>query len=576
MIRQDLAVPDPRGVGGGPDWLFGHAGSARARRLLVLFLFPALVLAGTLRFDFVFDDNIVILGDPLVAKQFSPKGIFGSEVRVADVALGYYRPLITLLYRTDRALWGLNPSGYHLTNLLWHLLATFLVYRLVVRTTGRLVAAWAGAMLFAVLPAHTEAIGWIQGRVDLVSTVFVLLALLALVRARDATRNAGWPWATLAGFMFLAALLAKESAATLPLVWATWEVTAFGAKPWRERPAALAGRFASLGMAGLTYWLLRHWALGDSYSYFRMSPSPIALRALALPTILAEYGRILLVPDLTLNFHRTLAVDPSPTTLGIGLVVVAVLACSLAAAWQWARPLFPWTAWIPITLLPAMFFILDVRAPETGFFTAERFLYLPSVGWCILLGSAAAGLLEGRHRSSWSGWGWLAFAGMVIGYAGLTLVRLQPWADPADLYVAMKAQTNLPAAVRVLVHNNLGEVYLERGEFSAARAEFQAALQLKPDYAIAHNNLGVLMIRQGQPTEARPWIETAIHLNPNYGDAYGNLGAAYEAVGDLSAARHAYEAGLRIAPGSVWLARGLARVNGEKVSSPVPRVEATP
>lgn len=84
------------------------------------------------------------------------------------------------------------------------------------------------------------------------------------------------------------------------------------------------------------------------------------------------------------------------------------------------------------------------------------------------------------------------------------------------------------------------------------------------------------MIRQGQPTEARPWLETAIRLDPNYSEAYGNLGAAYEAAGDLSAARRAYEAGLRIAPGSVWLVKGLARVNGEHVFQRIPRAGASP
>jgi len=560
-----------RGIHAAPGWLFGPGRSARLRRLLVLFLFPGLVLAGTLRFDFVFDDNLVVLKDPLVTGRLNPSELFGSEVRVAQVPLGYYRPLITLLYRTDRALWGLNPSGYHLSNLLWHLLATFLVYRVALRTTGRIVTAWVAALLFAVLPAHTEAIGWIQGRVDLVSTACSLLALLALLRAQDTTSRTRWPWASLAGLMFLAALLAKESAAALPLAWAMWEVSGSKRDRWDAHLAGVAGRCAPLAMAGLAYWLLRHWAVGDGYSYFRMSLSPVAVRALAIPSVLAEYGRVLLAPDLTLNFHRTLRVTPSLATLAIGLVIVVVLACSLVAAWQWARPLFPWTAWIPIMLFPALLFTLDVRAPETGFFTAERFLYLPSVGWCVLLGSSVASLLEGHHARPWAGWRWLMFGGLLLGYAGLTLVRLQPWADVADLYEAMKTQTGMPVAVRVLVHNNLGEVYLERSEFSAARAEFQAALQLKPDYAFAYNNLGVLLIRQGQPTAALPWLETAIRLDPNYSDALGNLGAAYEAAGDLSAARRAYEAGLRIAPGSVRLVEGLARVNGEPVSQRVPR-----
>ncbi|MBI4737716.1 MAG: hypothetical protein HY766_16915, partial [candidate division NC10 bacterium] len=235
MTGQAPAAP-PTAVGPSA-WLFGPDQSARARRLLLLVLFPALVLAGTLRYDFVFDDNLVVLGDRLVAGQINLREIFGSEVRVVDVALGYYRPLVTLLYRADRALWGTNPAGYHLTNLLWHLLATVLVYRVALLTTGWLTAAWTSAMLFAVLPAHSEAIGWIQGRTDLVSTTLLLLALLALLHGQAAGTRAGWRWGSFGGLAFLAALLAKESVVPLPLAWAMWEVSAAGADRWRARLA---------------------------------------------------------------------------------------------------------------------------------------------------------------------------------------------------------------------------------------------------------------------------------------------------------------------------------------------------
>lgn len=554
------ASPTDRGTMGRLEWLFGSGWNPRLRRGLFLILFPALVFAGTFRFDFVFDDNVVILGDPLVVRQFDVKGIFGSEVRVADVALGYYRPLITLLYRMDRAIWGLNPAGYHLSNLIWHLLAVLLVYRIALRTTGRIEGAWAGAMLFAVLPAHTEAIGWIQGRVDLVSTAFVLLALLALLRAREANGGSGWLWACLAGVTFLAALLAKESAVVLPLAWATWEVTAGGSSPWSQRLKGLALRFVPLGLAGIVYWLLRRWAVGGSLSFFEMSATPVALRGLAVLAVLAEYGRVLLCPDLGLNFFRTLRVAPTPMTLAIGLAVTLVLGGGLVAAWRWIRPLFPWVAWIPIMLLPPLLFILEARAPTQGFFTAERFLYLASVGWCVLLGSVVIGAAEGAKRAGPPRWESLILVGLILGYAGITLVRLLPWADPVDLYAAIQAQTNVPSRVRILVHNNLGEVYLGGGKFQEARQEFFAALRLDPSYIFPYNNLGVLAIREGRPAEARPWLETAIRLNPRYGEAYGNLGAAYEALGDLSAARWAYEQGLRVAPGSAWLTKGLDRV----------------
>ncbi len=574
MTGEDFTSTETRGVRN-PDWLFGLGSNARTRRLTMLMLFPALVFAATLRFDFVFDDNLVILDDPLVVRQFSFKEIVGSEVRVADVALGYYRPLITLSYRLDRALWGLNPAGYHLTNLLWHLLVTYLIYRLAFRTTGRLVAAWAGAMLFAVLPAHTEAIGWIQGRVDLISTAFTLLAFLALLRARDAVEPICWWWAALGGLAFLAALLAKESTAAFPLAWTVWEVS--GLRPDRgdKRGARLASRFAPICLAVLAYWFLRWRAVGTSFSFFNMSLFPVPLRALAISSVLAEYGRILFLPDLTLNFHQTLMVAPSLTTLATGPVITLALWAGLVIAWRRIRPLFAWVTWVPLMLLPPLLFILQARAPETGFFTAERFLYLPSVGWCVLLGSLFSAALVENKQVRRSGWGLITFAAILSGYAGLALIRLLPWADAVDLYTAMKAQSNMPTSVRVLVQNNLGEVYLNRGDSSLAREEFQAALRLNPDYPFAHNNLGVLMIREGQPTEARRWLETAIRLDPKYAEAYGNLGAAYEATGDLSAARQAYERGLRVAPGSAFLAKGLARMNAETMSPRIPGAEVS-
>lgn len=568
MSGQATPATDPEAMPGSFGRLFGPSPSARARRVLLLLLFPALILVVTLRFDFVFDDNIVILGDALVTGQFSLGGIFGSEVRVADVALGYYRPLITLLYRADRALWGLNAAGYHLTSLVFHLLATLLVYRIALRSTRRLVAAWAAAMLFGVLPAHTEAIGWIQGRVDLVSTTLVLLALLALLHAREAPGTSGWPWAALAGLTFLLALLAKETAGMLPLAWAAWEISTPRQGHSRERLAAVACRFLPLILAGLVYWMVRRITVGQLVG-FPVSFSPIGLRALALLSILAEYGRVLLFPDLALNFHRVVRAAPTPAALAIGLTVAGVLAGGLVALWRRARPLFPWGAWLPITLAPPLLFVLYAPAPELGFLTAERFLYLPSVGWCVLLGALIARVMEGWGPTRWSWRGTATFGGLVAGYAGLTLLRLLPWADAAGLYLAMQARAGMPLAMQVLVHNNLGKVYLERGEFSSAREQFQAALRLKPNHAFALNNLGVLLIREGRPAEARPWIERAIRIDPTYGDAYGNLGAAYEAAGDLPAARRAYEAGLRVAPTSAWLAQGLSRVNAAIVESPI-------
>jgi protein O-mannosyl-transferase len=550
------------GPAGGPasreGWLFGVAPAARARRLLLLLLIPALAHAATLGFDFVFDDNLVVLEDPLIVGPLDLQAVFRSEVRVANVSLGYYRPLITLSYRADRALWGLNPAGYHLSNLLWHLLATLLVYLVASRTTGRPMAAWIAAALFALLPAHAEAVGWIQGRVDLVSGSLVLGALLALLHAREAGRRAAPGFSALAGLAFLLALLAKESAAVFPLAWMAWEATPQRAGSPRDRWRSLLIRMAPLLLAGLLYLTLRRWAVGSLVG-FPLSFSPIALRGLAVLSLLGEYGRILLAPDISLNFHRALWVTPTPGVVAAACLVALLLGGGLLALWRWRRPLFPWAAWVPILLLPPLLFALYAPAPERGFFTAERFLYLPSVGWCVLLGALIHLVIERQAPHAGPTWGWVSCGALLVGYAALTALRLQPWAEATEFYRAMQTQSGLSPATRSLVHNNLGRLYLERGESRPAQEEFQAALRIRPDQVSTLNNLGVLLIREGRPAEARPWLETAIRLNPAHAEAYGNLGAALEAEGDLPAARQAYEAGLRVAPGSTWLLQGLAR-----------------
>jgi tetratricopeptide (TPR) repeat protein len=548
------------------------------RRAALLIFFPSLVLAGTLAYDFVFDDALVILNDPLVTGAADVRAALTQRVQVMDVALGYYRPVISVLYRLDWLLWGDNPAGYRLTNLLWHLLATLLLYRIAVRTTGRTVVAWLAAMVFAVLPAHTESIGWTQGRVDIVPTALGLLAQLAWLQSTERTASRAWGWAVLSGLAWLAALLAKEVAAVLPLAWTMWEISAIAALPGperRPRVAALIPGICALVGAGLTYAVLRAVAVGG-LAAFPMRLSPLDVRALAMLLVLAEYFRVLALPGLALNFYLPLRVAATPVTLAIALSTLVLLCGGLCLAWRRARSVFPWIAWVPITLLPALAFVFYAPAPERGFYVAERFLYLPSVGWCVLLGFLGARLWESARSAAMARYVGIGLAGLLFACAGSTLLRLQPWADPAGFYLAMRAQPGLPRAMQVFVHNDLGRVYLERGWLATAQEEFLGALRLKPDYGLAHNNMGVALIREGKPGEARPWLETAIRLDPYHSEAYGNLGAAHEAAGDPLAARRAYEAGLRVAPGSAWLAEGLARVNAAIRQPPAPPAGAAP
>jgi tetratricopeptide (TPR) repeat protein len=355
--------------------------------------------------------------------------------------------------------------------------------------------------------------------------------------------------------------MAKEAAAPLPLAWAAWEFCRRDGSSLRRRLSASLPRFAPLAAALLAYGAFRHAAVGTGLQ-FPASLSPLDIRLLALFAVIGEYGRILLFPDLGLNLHRALDVRWAIPAVLPALAAAAALAGGLAAAWRRARQFVFWVAWLPIMLLPPLCFIWYEFAPESGFMTAERFLYLPSVGWCVLAGLLVEKALRAQRPLGLEAFGWATLACVLLAYAALSTVRLAPWSDAADLYRAMLLQPGQPAQVRTYIHNNLGGVYLERGDLPAARAQLEASLRLNPEYAFALNNMGVLLIRQGEPRAAQPWLERAIRLRPDYADAYANLGAAFEALGDLVAARHVFAAGLRVAPTSARLAAGLRRAGG--------------
>ncbi len=508
---QARACTRPHGVPGLPE----------GRRLAYLLLGAALLLSHTLTFDFVFDDGPVIIRD---LQAHVGAGIAGLHrpVQVQHVTLAYYRPLVTLTYQLDWLLWGENPAGYHLTNLAWHLLATLLVYRLARAALRDAGAAWLAAALFTLLPAHAEAIGWVQGRVDLVSAACVLAALAALEAAWRARGWTAWAWAGAAGLAWLLALLAKESALAFPLAAAVSALADRG-EPDSPGTGRLA-RLLPLVPALLVYLLLAGAAL-HGVARPRLDPAPPVERLQGLLVALGEYGRLLLLPPPSLHFFRWIPVQGNVWGLAGGALVLGVLAASAAACWRSVRPLVAWVAWIPLLLLPAVAFGALTAPPAAGVFVAERFLYLPSAGWCVL-----AGALLRRAGRGLPGTAAVLPAAVLVGYAALVLLRLQPWADPVRHFRAMQAQEGLSRPLEVFLHSELGRTHLERGEFVEARREFLAGLALQPDSPVLHNHLGALLIEEGRPAEAAPWLEQALRLLPGYADARQNLQVAREAA----------------------------------------------
>ena len=295
----------------------------------------------------------------------------------------YFRPLVVLSFALDRACYGAHPAGYHFTNLAMHIASTLLVWAIARHTLGPGLRAWSAAALFAIHPCHAQAIAWISGRTDVLASTLYAGAFLLYLQSRPLRPESSRRFA-LSMVFFSLALLAKEMAITLPALmlvdcWLT---------PSKERPLRRFAAPAIAGFVAASYVGLRTYFIGGIHA----PPSPFAHS-------IGDAGffrHVLTAPFLYLA-DFTLFVPPDPMVTEpfwhrhpAAFAALATLA--VAALWDTARRVaerraLVWgLAWMAITLLPVAMLTVG-----------EHFLYLPSMGYCILFG-ARWPALDARSR----------------------------------------------------------------------------------------------------------------------------------------------------------------------------------
>ena len=448
---------------------------------LALPVLTVVLFSPVYRATFVYDDADFVVNNPLLtAPRLDLAAVFTTAYPPQHPEQKLYRPLVTLSYALDKAVWG-TPGGFHITNVLWHLavvaLLVLLLRQLGTPPTGALLAA---AAWLAWHPLTTEAVAWVAGRAELMAAFFVLAALVAFVRNRPA----------LAGLAFAAALLCKENAIMAPALAAllAWRWPA--RRP--EVPVAVLGDPAGVGRlpapkafgvnvsasvptplrrSGLqhltkssncTRWLAWAGYAGIVFAYLAWRQylfAGVRLEQVAY-TGFADAWTQRLVAGKVLVRYLALAVVPYPQSVFHEVQVetmrsaVAVVLLAGVTAWLWwRRARYPnWAlgwAWFFVALLPVSNLFLPI-----GSVMAERFTYLPLIGGSLAL----AGWRPGR--------GWVvALALLLAHHAGKTWVRCGDWQTdrklwssaaqvepnsflpPAQLGFAALAENDRPAAV---------------------------------------------------------------------------------------------------------------------------------
>ncbi len=370
---------------------------SRLRGAGALLALVAFALLPTLFAPFFADDYLHIevaarLRDALARGWVLPIDSAGAWWTPRGLSIEYFRPMVVLSFAADRLLYGEHAWGYHLTNLALHMSGTLLVWGVARRVLGAGFAAWGAAALFAIHPCHTVAVGWISGRTDVLAGVLYLAAFLAYLETRSSSANTTpRPWLTaLSLLLFVLALLSKEMAATFPAVL-------LGDALLRPRGERLARRLVAPGLAavaGAIYFAMRTRMFGG----FHPPPTPfafhpgdpgLAMHLLTAPLLyLGDFVWFVPAdPMATEPFWRT---HPALFVLFVG-VVLAPLWNTIRRASD--RRMAVWgLGWIAITILPVMMLTVG-----------EHFLYLPSVGYCLLVGAqlpADPTRIDARERRS--------------------------------------------------------------------------------------------------------------------------------------------------------------------------------
>jgi protein O-mannosyl-transferase len=523
--------------------------------LVVVAVFPLAVLG-----KFQWDDHALLVGNPAY------RGLAWSNLRwmFSTNLMGHYMPVTWITYALDYLIWGLDPVGYHLTNLALHAVNTALVFLLAWRifhaiwapgpeddASGLRVGAALTALLFGVHPLRVETVAWITERLDLLCAFFYLLAVLLYLRAVETesvnvSRSRRCYWASV--IMFVLALLSKSMAVTLPAVllvldvyplrrlrpgvhgWATpgpWRIW------WEKMPYVVVGALASIG----AFRALLSFAPATAWDRLGLLER-IALSAYSLAFYL---WKTLLPLGLSPLYELLLPVRPLDTRFLLSAgVVLLVTGVALASRRRWPGLLAVWIAYA------VMLF------PVSGIFhkghqiAADRYTYLPGIGWAVLAGGAVV-LALARTASIRPGRRTLVAVlpfSVVPLLAFATWRQVEIWQDGVTLW-RHAVQVDPASPIAVL---NLGWQLRVQGELAESVEQCQRALFLRPDYAEAYLNLGLARAAQGRTAEAERHLRRALEIAPRSASAHSDLGSLLEAQGRLDDALKHLQLAIQLDP----------------------------
>jgi tetratricopeptide (TPR) repeat protein len=494
------------------------------------------VFGQVLGHEFVnYDDPRYVTNNPHVQEGFTWRSVqWAFTTRYAN----NWHPLTWFSHILDWQLFGRNPAGHHLTNLLLHLANTLLLFAVLRRMTGAVGPSGLVAALFAVHPLHVESVAWVAERKDVLSTFFWMLTLLAYARYAE-RRTAGRYLLTL--LLFALGLMTKPMLVTLPCVMLLLDYW-----PLRrlELPAGGAGsRVVRLLVEKLPFFALSAassavtvWAQNVGGTVMPTEVLPVPLRAANAVVACARYIQNTIWPADLAVFYPHPGVWPA---WEVAAAAALVGGSTILACWLWRRRPYWIVGWLWYlgTLVPVIGLV-----QVGGQALADRYTYVPLIG--LFLVAAWGGVELASQRRAHPAVGWAVAVVIVLACAVVSWFQTRLWRDSIALFEhAVRVTENNHVA-----HNNLAIALAERGRIEDATIHLLEVVRIRPRFASAHNNLGLALAAQNRTAEAAAHFARAVEINPGFAEAHNNLGCALAGLGRAELAIPHFERAISLAP----------------------------
>ena len=512
---------------------------------------------------FVFDDVYVISGNYFIRDWQNIFGLFTSKYFAASGELSY-RPVVTLSYFVDYSLWHLNPMGYHLTNIVLHTLNSVLLFFFVQLMVKNTPVAFLTSLFFICHPVLSEAVNAVSYREDILAAAFFITAFLLYVKSpapnkfmyrnlsplgtgmhhgvypeqkqdssaspqndkrrrvqhdsvchSERSEESKFYLYPLSLLSYLFALFSKEMAITLPLLIFFFDYLIGSRLTFTNR---ILRFYLGYILVTIFYLLVRFWWFHNPVESGVSYPQEnLWFNLLAMLKVLASYPKLLFFP-VNLNADYIVPVASSPWDMScilslLLIISVAVIGCRL---FFHSKLLFFSLLWFFVALLPVLNIV------PIGNIMAERYLYIPVIGFCIM-GSYFITHMSALRLHPFRISVWILTLSILFGFVWQTSSRSRDWRDEFTLW--SKTVAREPNSYKA--HSSLGVLLIKKGQEEEGISELRTSLSMNPSYPDAHNNIGTLYEQKGMYDDAAKEYRCALRLDQNLSEAHYNLGNTY-------------------------------------------------